>query len=271
MKVLTMKTEPERMTLYEFVHVPPQDAQVDRNQGVIRNVKILGLFSRNKRRYPESTLLDAVSLYENAKVNLNHPEGEPTRPRNYRDRLGLVRDVRLVEGDGLFADFHFNPKHPLAEQLLWDAEHAPENVGFSHNIEAEVVQEDETMLIRKILAVRSVDLVADPATTAGLFESVQPTKNSKREEILEQFAKKLIEFITRKHSESEQLFTDRFFRTITETTDPGFLQNHLAERITLLESLAENRDDREDVVRSREQQAEPVPGDTRVFAKQIYR
>lgn len=259
------------MTLYEFVHVPQQDGQVDRDQGVIRNVKILGLASRNRRRYPESTLLDAVSLYENAKVNLNHPEGDPAQPRNYQDRLGLVRDVRLIEGDGLFADFHFNPKHPLAEQLLWDAEHAPENVGFSHNIEAEVVQEEETMLVRKILAVRSVDLVADPATTAGLFESVRPVTESKRETVLERFAEKLIVFIVRKHPESERLFTDRFFKTITETTDPGFLQNHLAERLTLLESLVEKHDDHEDMIQSREQHAEPIPVDARSFAKWISR
>ena len=48
------------------------------------------------------------------------------------------RHVGPARGEGLFADFHFNPKHALAEQLLWDAEHAPENVGFSHNVEARV-------------------------------------------------------------------------------------------------------------------------------------
>ena len=54
----------------------------------------------------------------------------------------MIRDVK-AGGEGLFADFHFNPKHALAEQLLWDAEHAPENVGFSHNVEARTARRGE--------------------------------------------------------------------------------------------------------------------------------
>ena len=88
-----------------------------------------------------------------------------------------MRNVRVIENEGLFADFHFNPKHLFAEQLLWDAENAPENVGFSHNIEAEVVQESDMQIVQKILTVRSVDLVADPATTQGLFESCEQPAN----------------------------------------------------------------------------------------------
>ena len=72
---------------------------------------------------------------------------------------------------GLFADFHFNPKHALTEQLLWDAEHAPENVGFSHNVQARTSRRGEEVVVEAILSVESVDLVADPATTRGLFES----------------------------------------------------------------------------------------------------
>lgn len=161
------------MTLQEYVSAPQHRGRIDRRRGIISGVKILGLSSRNNRRYPLETLEAAIPLYQNAKVNLNHPENNPTEPRRYQDRFGLVRNVRIVQNEGLFADFHFNPKHQFAEQLLWDAENAPENVGFSHNIEAEVVQESNMMLIKRILAVRSVDLVADPATTQGLFESCE--------------------------------------------------------------------------------------------------
>ena len=161
------------MTLQEYVSAPQYQGRIDRRRGIISGVKILGLTSRNNRRYPLETLEAAIPLYQNAKVNLNHPEHNPTEPRRYQDRFGLVRNVRIVPNEGLFADFHFNPKHQYAEQLLWDAENSPENVGFSHNIEAEVVQENDGMLVKKILAVRSVDLVADPATTQGLFESCE--------------------------------------------------------------------------------------------------
>ncbi len=148
--------------------------KIDKPNGILFGVKILGAKSRNKRRYPLETLQKAISLYENAKVNLDHPEGDPNKPRSYTDRLGVIREVQLRGDEGLYADFHFNPNHPLAEQLLWDAEHAPTNVGFSHNVEAVLRRDKEETIVEEILSVRSVDLVADPATTKGLFESVGP-------------------------------------------------------------------------------------------------
>ena len=145
--------------------------KIDKAQGILHGVKILGTQSKNRRRYPVDTLKKAIPLYENAKVNLDHPDGDPAKPRSYTDRLGVIKGVQLQDEQGLFADFHFNPNHPLAEQLLWDAEHAPTNVGFSHNVEAVLRRENDEVIVDEIVAVRSVDLVADPATTAGLFES----------------------------------------------------------------------------------------------------
>jgi hypothetical protein len=82
----------------------------------------------------------------------------------------------------LFGDLHFNPKHALAEQLLWDAEHAPENVGFSHNVLARTARHGEQTLVEAILQVQSVDLVADPATTRGLFEAAEAAGGSPKNE-----------------------------------------------------------------------------------------
>jgi hypothetical protein len=157
-------------TLHEFVTSRGVDIRVDREQGVIRGVKILGLESRNGRSYLPEALAAAVPLYEEAKVNVNHPKGDPLAPRDYQDRLGVIRHV-TVQADGLFADLHFNPKHALAEQLIWDAEHAPENVGFSHNVQARTARRGQRLVVEAITKVQSVDLVADPATTRGLFEA----------------------------------------------------------------------------------------------------
>ncbi len=158
-------------TLQEYVDSRGVAVQVDRRQGVIRGVKILGLQSRNGRSYLPEALAEAVPLYERAKVNVNHPKGSPAAPRDYQDRIGVIRDAVLRPGEGLFADLHFNPKHALAEQLIWDAEHSPENVGFSHNVEARTSRSGERVIVEAILRVQSVDLVADPATTRGLFEA----------------------------------------------------------------------------------------------------
>lgn len=159
--------------LCEFVDSRGVTVRVDRQAGVLRGVKLLGLESRNGRSYRPQALAQAAALYEGAKVNVNHPKGGPYAPRDYQDRIGVIRNV-AARGDGLYGDFHFNPRHALAEQLLWDAEHAPENVGFSHHVEARTARSADRVTVEEILRVQSVDLVADPATTRGLFEG-QPS------------------------------------------------------------------------------------------------
>jgi hypothetical protein len=158
--------------LQEFVDSRSQRLRVDRAAGVIRGVKLLGLASRNGRRYRENALVEAVALYEGAKVNINHPKGHPLSPRDYQDRLGVVRGVQFRAGEGLFGDLHFNPKHALSEQLVWDAEHAPQNVGMSHNVLARTSRSGDETVVEAIAKVQSIDLVADPATTSGLYEHV---------------------------------------------------------------------------------------------------
>ncbi|WP_145116568.1 hypothetical protein [Botrimarina mediterranea] len=162
--------EASQQPLQEYVQSAGRALRVDAVRGVLRGVKLLGLRSRNGRRYEESGLRKAIGLYEGSKVNVNHPERDPLAPRDYRDRLGIVRNVRVEAGQGLFGDLHYNPSHPLAEQLAWDAEHAPENVGLSHNVLARTRRDGAGIVVEAITRVQSVDLVADPATTAGLFE-----------------------------------------------------------------------------------------------------
>jgi len=168
-----MTESPHTENLRETVLTASNAVRIDRDAGVIFGVKIIGCESRNGRHYPNDTLRNAIPLYENSKVNLDHPDGDPRKSRSYHARFGMIRNVQLRENEGLFADFWFNPKHSIAEQLLWDAEHAPDNVGFSHNVEAVVKRDNTAALVERIVSVRSVDLVADPATTQGLFESVE--------------------------------------------------------------------------------------------------
>jgi hypothetical protein len=158
-------------TLQEFFDSRGLPLRVDRESGILRGVKILGLASRNGRTYLPQALSGAIHLYEGAKVNVNHPKGSPVAPRDYQDRIGILRGITLRENEGLFGDFHYNPKHALAGQLIWDAEHSPENVGFSHNVQARTSRSGDQVLVEAITKVTSVDLVADPATTHGLFEA----------------------------------------------------------------------------------------------------
>lgn len=156
--------------LQEFVDSRGVTLRVDRAAGVLRGVKLIGLDSLNGRRYRPEALSAAVALYEGAKVNVNHPKEGPLAPRDYRDRLGVIREVEFRAEEGLFGNLHFNPKHAVAEQLAWDAEHNPRNVGFSHNVLARLTRDGAQSLVEAITHVQSVDLVADPASTRGLFE-----------------------------------------------------------------------------------------------------
>ena len=146
--------------------------RVDRTAGVIRGVKLIGFESRNNRIYPAKVLKEAVHLYEGAKVNIDHPDRGPSQERKYSDRFGAIKNVRFVEGQGLYGDFHFNPHHPMTEQVLWDAENNPEALGFSHNATLRLGKpQGGKEVIESIIQIRSMDLVADPATTTSLFES----------------------------------------------------------------------------------------------------
>ena len=160
--------------LQEYCDSRGVSLRVNGQSGILRGVKILGLESRNGRRYRTQALAEATQLYEGAKVNVNHPKTGPLAPRDYQERIGVIRNVTLRETEGLFGDLHFNPRHTLAEQLVWDAEHAPENVGFSHNVTAHTARGGKEVIVEAITKVHSVDLVADPATTRGLFESHGP-------------------------------------------------------------------------------------------------
>ncbi len=144
---------------------------VDRKSGLISGVKILGLESRNGRSYLPEAIRQAAGLYEGKRVNVDHSRSADSR--SYRDRMGRLQNVAARE-DGLYGDLFVNPQHVLAEQLFWDAENSPENVGLSHDVSGKVTRRAGKATVESIDAVRSVDLVAEPATTAGLFEDEEP-------------------------------------------------------------------------------------------------
>lgn len=136
----------------------------------IPNCKILGFKSRNNRVYAQEAVQAAAHKYEGVKVNLDHNTG--TDPRKFSERFGRMVNVRFQPGQGLFGDLQYNPKHPLAEAFCWWIKNDPTAIGLSHNATAEVKNTAEGgEIVTEIRDVDSVDLVADPATTKGLFES----------------------------------------------------------------------------------------------------
>lgn len=142
-----------------------QSLTIDKAAGKIHNVKVLGLVSLNGRRYSPQAVASAVKLYEGKRVNVDHSIGS----RSYRDRIGYLSNITLKNKE-LYGTLNVNPRHAIAEQLFWDAENAPGNVGLSHDCKGTVEAVAGEQTVTEIKSVRSVDLVGDPATTKGLFE-----------------------------------------------------------------------------------------------------
>lgn len=151
----------------------PTDFKVDRENCVIRDVRILGSKSRNGREYTPQAIAGAREMYEGIVVNYDHPGPNPGLPRSVNDRGGWIENTRIASDGGLMGDFHFLKSDNRAEKVCEAAERRPELLGMSHNIDAKVRRSNGKMLVEEITRVRSVDVVSDPATTRSLFESIE--------------------------------------------------------------------------------------------------
>ena len=148
--------------------------KVDRENGVIHGVKVLGVKSKNGRTYSPKALASAARLYEGIEVNIDHPDRKnPGRERGIRESFGVLKNAS-VRDDGVWADLHYVRSHDLAEQITERAERFPDKLGLSHNAAGPTKGSGRNVIIEDVELVRSVDLVTRPATNDGLFESEDP-------------------------------------------------------------------------------------------------
>lgn len=147
---------------------------------VIHNVKLLGEISKNKRTYSEKSLNDAVALYENVGFYFDHPTKRELRERGgsrkVMDLAGKVRNARRqgkeVRGDVQLLDFKESNAAPFVKAL---AEQMPEMAGFSHRAAGKITKgkDGANDVVESLSHVFAQELVTDPATTSGLFESLE--------------------------------------------------------------------------------------------------
>jgi hypothetical protein len=136
---------------------------------VIEDSLLCGPTSLNARDYPGSAFGDSANkLYEGRPIFVNHSDKE----RQFQEKLGWIENERR-RSDGMpIGNIAIIPTHPLAESVLWAAENKPDFAGFSHVARCDTtVGANGRESIRKVLKVESTDLVVDPATTKGFFES----------------------------------------------------------------------------------------------------
>ena len=181
--------------------------RIDRKAGLIRDVKFMGLESRNGRRYnqPDPKLFEGVPL----RIDHHGKEGGmdmPTDP-SIKDVWATSENV-TTSPMGVRGDVRYNPHHPLIESILWWAENQPNIGGFSPvtwGLHSTVNGES----VIDIMKVESVDLVDRPATTNGFYEQ---EKTMDPKDIL-----KLQESLLAKTSEATKLAADLTAKTAEAT------------------------------------------------------
>jgi hypothetical protein len=157
------------------------ESRVDKEAGILYGVAILGPESKNyqdtiRRKYGLESRTAAPPLYEGAKVNMDHPPNHnPNSDRDADKRFGKLVNVRFSSGDGFVrGDFIALKTHPMFERVFEAAAdpNKQDLFGFSSVLDYKRdVDEAGCECVTEITRVYSVDLVADPATTHGLFES----------------------------------------------------------------------------------------------------
>jgi hypothetical protein len=142
-------------------------ARVDREAGTISNVLICGTISANGREYPAEVLRRDHGVYEGKPVNCDHSK-ESTVDR----RLGWISNVSPGADGRPRGTLNLLLSHPMAPRVLEAAEKQPNLFGFSHIALCDLVTgKDGRERVTSIQSIESIDLVARPATTKGLFES----------------------------------------------------------------------------------------------------
>lgn len=170
-------------TSFVALEASADESRIDETNHVIRGVKVIGRTSAHGYEYSPKAVTEAKGAYEGARVYVGHKRETSTRTGSYGERLGVLKNYRVQEGEG-FADLHYNPKHPQADQFVFDVKNTPNLLGFSHHADI-VVRKNSTgkTVVESIDKVYSVDLVNVPATTKGVFESEGDTMQTLKQMI----------------------------------------------------------------------------------------
>ena len=181
---VTAEFHPAAATVAEAVGAPLIEArpagtlrpgQINRDLNVIENTVLITAHSANGgkggRRYSDDALRKIAAMAEGLPAYLNHvPADQAFKPRDVKDLIGVHRNVRLHPTEGkIYSDLHVaSHQAPLVFGL---AETFGHHIGNSLVSRGLIAMEGDTEVVKDIVAVRSADLVSDPATTKGLFEA----------------------------------------------------------------------------------------------------
>ena len=169
-------------------------AKINRELRVLEGTTLISGRSENGKKgrvYPESTLRKIASMAEGLPAYLNHTTPDLAfKPRPVQDLIGRHRNVRYDAASGTVkSDLHIaEHQAPLVFSL---AEKFGDHIGNSLVSRGLVQMEGETEVVKDVLALRSADLVSDPASTKGLFESKDGEPEQTFETLIEELRKSI--------------------------------------------------------------------------------
>jgi hypothetical protein len=147
-------------------------ARVDCDSGYVYGVKLLGPKSKNGRVYLPEAMREATPLYNGRKVFLNHPKrNEAGEDRSIQDWVGVIKNACYKPDEGIFGDIVLRKQSPHYAAIIEAATTFANSFGCSHVADGDSAFRNGVEVVHRITDVRSVDLVCEPATTQGLFES----------------------------------------------------------------------------------------------------
>jgi len=196
------------------------EVSVDKSAMTLRNVALCGLVSKNNRTYTREALQSGASKYEGVRVYLDHPSKESERQgwRSVRDLAGKIENARFdgskVRGDIVLLG---NEGGKLTFEL---ANQMPEIAGMSHNAFGKYRREDGQEIVESIERVVSVDVVTEPATNDGFFESIlnKDGDDMEAEQIAKDLKSNTEQGVTIFDIESQCINTDTGGNAVTEKT-----------------------------------------------------
>ncbi len=149
---------------------------IKKDAGIIEGVLLLtgDKVSKNKTKYTQKILQEAVKRYEGAKMYLDHP-AQGVTVRSVRDFGGTYKNVRIEEGKKLKADLHLIPNESIRNTVIPIAEAMPPGVGLSIRDRGHGREEDGIFLVEGFAGKGpfSIDLVMENSVNETLFESNQ--------------------------------------------------------------------------------------------------
>lgn len=153
--------------------------RIDVKKGIIYNVLVLGMKSKNLRRYTVEAMEEALNagLYENLQVYIGPHKKHRWAKRSPNNHAGELRNSRLTK-DGIRADLYYNRTSRGGQLALEIAERFHKHFGLSHHALVDGYEENGEKIVTQILEVAVADIVKDPATTTNVFEdaSSKPKK-----------------------------------------------------------------------------------------------